>query len=148
MPKLPRPTTIDFETRAIEGRPAYPPIPIGVSIKPWGKAAKYYGWGHDSKNNSTRAVAYDALVAAYQCKDGILCQNGKFDVDVAEVEFGLPVPPWQDIHDTMFLLFLDDPHQKELGLKPSAARLLGLPEEERDAVVDWLVENQPVEGIR
>lgn len=146
--KQPKPVTIDFETFGIEDRPNYPPIPAGVSIKYPGKKAKYYAWGHATKNNCTWSDARDALTKAYANKDGILCQNGKFDVDVAEVHMGLPIPKWSDIHDTMFLLFLDDPHQKELGLKPSATRLLGLPESERDEVVEWLLENQPVPGIK
>jgi len=48
----------------------------------------------------------------------------------------------------MFLLFLDDPHQKELGLKPSSERLLGMPPEEQDAVGEWLMRHQPVEGVK
>jgi len=146
--KQPKPTTIDFETWGIQSRPLYPPIPAGVSIKYPGKKAKYYAFGHLTGNNCQWREAKRALAEAYKGKDGILCQNGKFDVDVAEVHMGLPIPRWQDIHDTMFLLFLDDPHQIELGLKPSATRLLGLPPEERDEVVEWLVANQPVPGIK
>lgn len=146
--KIPKPTTIDFETFGIEDRPHYPPAPVGVSIKHWGKKAKYYAWGHLTENNCTYQDAKLALIEAYANPDGILCQNGKFDVDVGEVHMDLPVPKWDKIHDTMFLLFLDDPHQQELGLKPSAVRLLGMPEEERDAVVDWLVEHQPVPGVK
>lgn len=146
--KQPKPTTIDFETFGIEGRPHYPPIPVGVSIKYPGKKAKYWSWGHATNNNCAWDEAHDALVKAYANKDGILCQNGKFDVDVAEVHMGLPIPKWSDIHDTMFLLFLDDPHQKELGLKPSATRLLGLPEDERDEVIEWLLANQPVPDVK
>ena len=148
LPALPRPTTIDFESHGIEGRPHYPPLPCGVSIKPWGKPARYYAWGHTYDNNCTWAEAKAALTEAYACKDGILCQNGKFDVDVAEVFFGLPVPAWQDIHDTMFLLFLDSPHEQELGLKPSATRLLGTPPDEQDEVCDWLLAHQPLPGIK
>ena len=48
----------------------------------------------------------------------------------------------------MFLLFLDDPNQTELGLKPAAERLLGLPPEEQDAVGEWLIKNQPVPGVK
>ena len=125
----PRPVTVDFETFGIEDRPHYPPVPVSVSIKRWGEA-------------------HAALVDAYANPDGILCQNGKFDVDVAEVHMDLPAPPWINVHDTMFLLFLDDPHQAELGLKPSAERLLGAAPDERDEVVEWLVENQPVPGVK
>lgn len=148
MKKIPHPTTIDFETAAIQGRPHYPPVPCGVSIKPWGRRAKYYAWGHTTGNNCTKKIAEVALLETYANPDGILCQNGKFDVDVAEVHMGLKILDWQDIHDTMFLLFLDDPHQPQLDLKSSAERLLGLLPEEKDEVVDWLVEHQPVEDVK
>lgn len=146
--KMPKPNTVDFETHGIDARPHYPPIPVGVSIKPWGKKSRYYAWGHLQGNNCTWGEARAALVAAYANPDGVLFQNGKFDVDVADVHMDLPVPAWDKIHDTMFLLFLDDPHQPELGLKPSAERLLGLPPEEQDAVGDWLVANQPIPGVK
>lgn len=138
---LPKATTIDFETFGIESRPKYPPVPTGVSIKKWGKPAKYYSWGHPCDNNCTWPEARAALIDAYKTPDGILFQNGKFDVDVAEVHMGIPAPSWEKIHDTMYLLFMDDPHQKELGLKPSAERLLDMAPDERDAVADWLIAN-------
>lgn len=144
---LPRPAVIDFETLPIEDRPHYPPPPVGVSIIMPGKKAKYWAWGHLDGNNCSWGEARDALAKAYACKDGVLFQNGKFDLDVAEVHMGLPLPPWQQVHDTMLLLFLDDPHQQELGLKPAAARLLDEPPEERDAVVDWLLEHQPLKHL-
>jgi DNA polymerase-1 len=146
--KQPKPVTIDFETFGIEGRPKYPPIPVGVSIKYPGKKSKYFAWGHPTGNNCCYSEAATELAKAYEHKDGLLFQNGKFDVDVAEVHFGLQVPSWDRIHDTLFLLFLDDPHQIELGLKPSAARLLGWDPEEQDAVGEWLVANQPVPGVK
>ena len=146
--KQPKPITIDFETFGIEGRPKYPPIPVGVSIKKPGRKAKYYAFGHPTENNCCWSDAAKALEEAYQCKDGILFQNGKFDVDVAEEWFGLAIPAWDKIHDTMFLLFLDDPHQRELGLKEAAARLLDWPAEEQDALAEWLIANQPVPGVK
>lgn len=147
--KMPSPTVVDFETMGIESRPDYPPVPVGVSIKPCGKKARYYAWGHlNGKNNSTKEQAIEALRKAYENASGILCHHGKFDIDVAEVHMGLTVPPWQRLHDTTFLLFLDDPNQMQVGLKPAAERLLGQPPEEQDAVRDWLLENQPVEGVK
>ena len=146
--KSPRPTTVDFETTAIKYRPFYPPIPVGVSIKKWGKKPRYYAWGHSCENNSTWEEAQAALKEAFAHPDGVLFQNAKFDIDVAEVWMKIKSPPWERIHDTLYLLFLDDPHQMELGLKPSAARLLDMPPEERDAVEDWLVKNQPIPGIK
>lgn len=146
--KIPKPVTIDFETHGIESRPHYPPAPVGVSIKYPGKPSKYYAFGHPTENNCCYSDAHQALMDAYAWKDGLLFQNAKFDVDVAEAHFGLPVPEWQRIHDTMFLLFLDDPNQTELGLKPAAERLLGLPPEEQDAVGEWLIKNQPVPEVK
>lgn len=146
--KRPKPVVVDFETQGIKPRPMYPPVPTGVSIKYPGKKAHYYAWGHITENNCSWGEAQRALAEAYKNEDGICFQNGKFDVDVAEVHMDLAVPPWQKIHDTMFLLFLDDPHQQELGLKPSSERLLGLPPDEQDAVQDWLLANQPVPGVK
>lgn len=146
--RQPKPATIDFETLGIEGRPKYPPSPVGVSIKYPGKKAKYWAFGHPEGNNCCWSDAAAELAKAYAHKDGVLFQNGKFDVDVANVHFGLAVPSWERIHDTLFLLFLDDPHQIELGLKPAATRLLNMPAEERDAVGDWLIERQPVPGVK
>lgn len=147
-PKMPKPTTIDFETHGIEARPHYPPCPTGVTIKRWGKPSQYYAWGHIEGNNCTWGEARAALVEAYANPDGVLFMNGKFDVDVAEVHMDLPIPPWDKIHDIQFLLFLDDPHQIELGLKSSAARLLDMPPEERDEVAEWLIANQPIPGVK
>lgn len=146
--KTPRPVTVDFETFGIEGRPKYPPIPVGVSIKKPGKKSKYYAFGHLTENNCCWSEAQAALKEAYSCKDGVLFQNGKFDVDVAEVWFGLKVPEWNKIHDTMFLLFLDDPHQRELGLKEASARLLDWEAEEQDEVAQWLITNQPIPDVK
>ncbi|MBU6231497.1 hypothetical protein KGP36_02410 [Patescibacteria group bacterium] len=139
-----RPTTVDFESLPIRPRPYYPPVPVGVSIKPWGGKAIYYAWGHPSKNTCSWAQARKALGAVWDSGAPLLFHNAKFDVDLAEVHMELPQPSWDRIHDTMYLVFLEDPHQLELGLKPSADRLLGIPPEERDAVVAWLCEHQPL----
>jgi DNA polymerase I-like protein with 3'-5' exonuclease and polymerase domains len=143
-----KPVVIDFETLGIEARPYYPPPPVGVSIKYPGKKARYYAFGHPTNNNCQWSEAKEAVRQAYEHKDGVLFQNGKFDVDVAEVHMGLPVPHWTKIHDTLFLIFLDDPNQTELGLKPAATRLLDMPPDEQDAVADWLLANQPVPGVK
>lgn len=135
---------LDFETNPIRTRPHYPPKPVSFSLQlPSWRKPKFFAWGHHTGGNNTSFEdAKRALTAAYellgpQCH--IICQNGKFDLDVAEVHFGLPLPYWEYCEDTMFLLFLHDPHQRELGLKPSAERLLGMPPEEQDAVKDWLL---------
>jgi len=146
--KHPKPITIDFETFGIEGRPKYPPIPVGVAIKKPGRKSKYYAFGHPTENNCSWDDAVKAVAGAYECKDGVLFQNGKFDVDVAEHWFGLKPPSWDLIHDTMLLLFLEDPHQRELGLKEASERLLDWPPEEQDAVCDYLLTNQPIPKVK
>ncbi len=148
MSRLPKPVIIDFETFGIEGRPSYPPLPTGVSILYPGKKPHYYAFGHLEGNNCFWGDAVDAVAKAYKWTDGVCFQNGKFDVDVADVHFELPIPPWDKIHDTLFLLFLDDPHQVELGLKPSSVRLLGMPAEEQDEVGEWLVKRQPIPDVK
>lgn len=139
--RTPSVITIDFETEAIEDRPRYPPVPVGVSIlRPGDRKARYYAWGHPVENNCTREEARKALLACFEQKEyDLLFHNAKFDVDVGEVHLGLPRLGWERYHDTMFLLFLYDPHAKSLSLKPSADRILGMPPEEQEAVRDWLV---------
>lgn len=146
--RTPKPVCIDFETDKIEGRPFYPPKPVGVSIKYPGEPAIYYAWGHATDNICDLNYALVALRKAWKHKGGILCHNAKFDLDVAEVHLGLPMPSWDRIHETMFLLFLDNPHRMDLGLKPAAESLLGMKPDERDVVADWLIEHQPVEGVK
>ncbi len=147
---LPRPVCVDFESDAIEQRPAYPPKPCGVAIQYPGEAPRYYAWGHASANSCTFAQASKALAKAwrYARTHGLLCQNAKFDVDEAETFFGLAPLPWDKVEDTMYLLFLDDPHQPKLALKPAAERLLNMPPEEKDEVCDWLLAHQPVPGVK
>lgn len=143
MPKL-SPITFDFETEPIRNRPNYPPKPVSFSLQmPGERAPKFYAFGHKTGgNNCSWDDAKRILAAAYKEVSEttpLLCQNLKFDAEVAEVHFGLKMPVWREWHDTMFLLFLDDPHQRELGLKPAAERLLGIPPEEQDAVKEWIL---------
>jgi DNA polymerase I-like protein with 3'-5' exonuclease and polymerase domains len=147
---MPKPDTVDFETNGIEGRPDYPPEPVSVSIKEWGKKPKFYAWGHKSGgNNCTKADAGRALNVVWKRRQqrGILFQNAKFDVDVAEVHFDLPIPAWHDVHDTMFLIYLEDPRLNTFALKPSAEHFLNMPPEEQDAVRDWIMQKDHKEWI-
>lgn len=136
-----QPIVVDFETYAIQARPQYPPKPVGVAIKYPGKKGKYLHWGHHDSRDIREEVVGSELRDIWRNPDGVLFHNAKFDLDVAEVHLGLKPPPWDKIHDTMFLLFLDDPHSPQLSLKPSAERYLGLKPDERDAVKDWLVDH-------
>ena len=139
---LPKPVVVDFETKAIKRRPQYPPVPVGVSIlKPGKKRAQYYAWAHPEDNNCTKQQAQAALREAYS-SGCVLFHNGKFDADVAETHMDMKPLQWHQMHDTMFLLFLNEPQAQNLSLKPSAERLLGMPPEEKDAVIDWLKKNK------
>lgn len=136
----PQPAVVDFETEAIQGRPHYPPTPVGVSIQlPGERKPTYYAWGHPEGNNCTLDEAKAALRKAWACPDGILCHNAKFDYEVARVKLGMPELEPEKVHDTMFLLFLHHPHADTFALKPSSERVLGMPPTERDEVMRWLV---------
>ena len=134
---------LDFETEGIELRPAYPPKPVGVSIKLPGKAPRYYGWGHPAENNCTRDDGVAALKELWASGLPVVMHNAKFDLDVAETCLGLPPLPWERVHDTMIMLFLMRPHAKSMSLKPSAEELLNMPPEEQDKVKDWVLANVP-----
>lgn len=133
---------VDFETHAIEGRPHYPPQPVGVSIKwPQDKRSKYWAWGHPTNNNCSFEEAKRELNRVWASEHPVVFHNGKFDLEVAYVRMSMKKLPWQRVHDTMYLLFLDNPHALSLGLKPSAQALLGLKPDERDTVREWLIAN-------
>jgi DNA polymerase-1 len=140
--------TIDFETARIERRPHYPPKPVGVAIKIGARKARYYAWGHPTENNCTFEEARTALREAYVSGEPLLFHNAKFDLEVAEKHFGLSIPSWERIHDTMFQVFLCEPYATTFALKPTAERVLGLPPEEQDAVHAWLLEKRIVTKVQ
>lgn len=137
--RIPAVTYLDFETLPIQKRPEYPPRPVSFSIeRPGWKAPKFFSWGHKTGgNNCSRATAKEALMTVFR-EDSIVCQNAQFDISVAVEHMGMPMPSWERIHDTMFGLFLYDPHAPNLQLKPSAERILGIAPEEKEQVEDWL----------
>lgn len=138
-----RPITVDFETLPIGQRPLnYPPKPVGVAIKWPGEKSRYWGWGHPTGNNCTFAEGMAALEKAWRAGLPILSHNSKFDVSVACEALGLPMLPWAQYHDTLFLAYLADPHAPSLGLKELAEDLLDWPPEERDAVAAWIMANK------
>lgn len=139
-------TAIDFETEAIERRPAYPPKPVGVAIRAPGEKPEYLAWGHPLENNCTKEVAVRRLRQVgwrAGATDEVVFHHGKFDQDVGETHLGLPALAPRRAHDTLFLAFLADPHSPTLSLKPLAQRYLKMAPTERDAVRDWLMANVP-----
>lgn len=130
---------IDYETQAIQNRPAYPPEPVGVAIRINGKG-KYYAWGHPTENNCTFEEGKAALKAALETPGAeFVAHNLMFEAAITEEKMGLKVE-WARWQDTMVLAFLTNAHG-ELSLKPLANQLLGLPPDEQDAVRDWLIAN-------
>ena len=142
--RAPACVVIDFETEGIEARPKYPPKPVSLGIKfPDESKYRIMAWGHPSGNTCTEREARGELKRAYDSRYPVLAQNFVFDGDVAEVHWDLKLPAWEKIHDTLFLIFLDNPHADSLGLKQSAERLLGIKPEERDLMNDWVIANIP-----
>lgn len=137
--------TVDFETGPIQDRPDYPPDPVGVAIRwPYGKAA-YYRWGHPDGNNCSRKYGTYMLSKVWDDERlEMIFHNAKFDVAVAVEKLGLAMPAWHRIHDTMFLMFLEDPHSNTLSLKPGAERYLDMPPDEQDELHEWLWERRKI----
>lgn len=143
--RIPDCISVDFETHPIFRRPQYPPKPVSVAIHwPGDSTHKLMAWGHEGgDNNCTEREARGELRKAYNSKYPLLFQNAMFDLDTAETHWELPLPTYDKWHDTLFLIFLDNPHAESLGLKPSAERLLGMKPEEQDKMYDWIIQNVP-----
>ena len=135
-----QPIVLDFETHPIQGRPNYPPRPVGLAAHFPGMAPFYLAWGHETgQNTCAQSLAHEWLDKAWRSQHPVLCHNAKFDMEVATVGFGLPMLPWHRVHDTMFLAFLANPHAHSLALKDLADDLLGIPPDEKDAVAAWVM---------
>lgn len=131
---------IDYETEEILPRPHYPPKPVGVAITlPNGKS-EYLAWGHPTENNCTKAQAKRKLKEIYS-QYRVLCHNGKFDLEVGEVHFGLPLVPKYGWEDSLLLAFLHDPREPNLKLKALADKHLDMPPEEQDRLKQWVLDN-------
>lgn len=152
-----KPIPIDLETESISKhpRPGSPP-PGGLAIQMPGKPEIYLAWGHPEGNGAftldkkgkpvkSKTISDPKRAAILMLKDAFKHPGGvlghhvsKFDLPVIEDHLGLKSPSWEKIDDTLFSLFLKDPHSSSLSLKPAAELLLGEPPEERDEVFEWL----------
>lgn len=135
----------DYETEAIDGNPVFnPPRPVGVSIQKEGEASRYYAWGHPTGNNCTFEEGRAALLSAlHEDKEGYLAHNAPFESAITKKWMGYEEKDPLKVYDTQYSLFLSDPYAASFSLKPSAARVLGLPPEEQDAVKDWVLTHVP-----
>jgi len=141
---------VDFESFPIGPRPGgYPPEPVGVALDVPGRKPRYLAWGHPGGGNGCSwADARAALGAVWESGRPVAFHNAPFDLSVVMRRLDLPPLPWDRVHDTKVLLFLDEPRAATFALKPSAERVLGEAPTERDALIDWLMEHQPVPGVR
>lgn len=135
-----KPATIDYETQEILKRPEYPPVPVGVAINEPGKRSKYMAWGHPTHNNCTREEARKELRRLYDHYP-ILAHNAKFDLEIGEKHFGLPLIPPHGFEDSMLLAFLRNPRERNLKLKPLSDRWLGFPPDEQAELREWILEH-------
>lgn len=145
MTKAPPVIETDFETKGIEGRPNYPPKPVSLALKwPDQKEYQLMAWGHEAGgNNCSEKEARAVYLKARNSRHAMLFQNGSFDQDVAETHWEIPLLPWDKTQETMYLLFLWDPHAPTLALKESAERILGIKPEEQDKLKQWILDNVP-----
>jgi DNA polymerase I-like protein with 3'-5' exonuclease and polymerase domains len=139
--KRPACHTIDFETEKIQNRPVYPPVPVSVAIKEYGKSPVFMSWGHPCDNNCTKQEARKKLLSLYKSDLPAVFHNAKFDLDVGETHLDLPLIPRKGYHDTEFLAFLFDPHASKLSLKPLAEKHLDMPPDEQTHLKNWILTN-------
>lgn len=130
---------VDFETKPIERRPAYPPKAVGLALYD-GRKAEYLAWGHPSGNNCTHSDAARRLKDIWRTKKPIF-HNAKFDMEIAVSGFGLRLLSADEYEDTLFLAFLHNPRALDLSLKAVADNVLGMPPTERDRLKEWIFEN-------
>lgn len=145
MSRFPECITCDFETHGIEPRPHYPPKPVSLALHwPGESQPRCMAWGHEAGgNNCTEKEARGEYLKARNSKYPMLFQYAMFDTDTAEAAWDIPLPNWDQYHDTMFLIALWDPHAPTLSLKPTAQRLLGIKPEEQDRLHEWIIANVP-----
>lgn len=135
----------DFESWPIFQRPTYPPEPVGLALAEQGVGSHYFRWGHMSGGNREGDYSAARTLLTQLWEDPNVCfifHHARFDMAVAEERWGLPVLPWHRFHDTMFLGFLSNPYESQLGLKPLATKYLNMPAEERDAVQAWVLQHR------
>lgn len=137
------PTVVDFETHAIERRPKYPPKPAGVAICEPGKKGRYFAWGHPIGNNCTREDGIRHVRTAYRSAAGVCFHSGKFDTDVADEHLGIPLPPEDRIHDTIYLAFLENPDRFNLSLAEIAETELKVKSWKEGKLKEWILANVP-----
>jgi DNA polymerase I-like protein with 3'-5' exonuclease and polymerase domains len=129
---------LDFESEAIDDRPNFPPLPVGLAHYD-GTDAIYLAWGHPIQNNCKVQDAINYAKEVIENEDNeLVFHNAPFDCSIFEEKFNIKIP-WERVHDTMLQAFLLDPYG-ELSLKPLADKYLGMPPTEQDMLEAWIVQ--------
>ena len=138
-----KPVFLDFETEAIDARPKYPPVPVGLAIyDPEGEYPDgYHAFGHATGNNTTKGAVQKILEMIYESDREICFHNAMFDLDVAETHLDCPIPDHRRVHDTLILAFLYDPHVQSLSLKDLVVTWKLDTPSERDELKEWIIAN-------
>ena len=138
-----KPWTLDFETEAIDGH--IPPEPVGLAVKAPDWGTTYYSWGHPDSPNpySDQETAKNLCLKLMASNQPIVFHNMKFDIGVMQYHWGIGPRDWTQMHDTMFLLFLNNPYSTDLALKPSSEELLNWEAEEQDDLHNWIMQHIP-----
>jgi DNA polymerase I-like protein with 3'-5' exonuclease and polymerase domains len=114
----------------------------GVAYSFPGEAPVYLAWGHESDNNATIDDARAVFQRALESGLPWLFQNAKFDVGLLLKQFGLDLWAHAEVHDSMFLMFLADPHALSYNLKKFAAQYVGYPTDDKDDMAAWVWEHK------
>lgn len=132
--------TVDLETMPIVDFAPLLPVPVGLAIRYPDGSTKYLSWGHGSNNNATLEQAIE-LVQSLQ-HERILGHNlASFDIPIMQEYLGLgPRDPLLN-EDTLYLAFLNDPHSPQLGLKYLAENWCGIPPDDQQVMIDWIMKN-------
>lgn len=129
-------TVADFETKKIEGRPVYPPRPVGLALKHPDKRKEYLAWDHPEGNNCDLWVVKEKLREA--ARGRMIFHNAAFDMDIMDTFFGLRP---KEFEDTLYLSFLHDPRAESMALKDQAHLTLGMPPDEQSDLEAYVIEN-------
>ena len=126
--------TIDFETEAIVANPTVrPPRPVGCAFKHTGFKSWY---------TTDMFKARATILAARAAGEPVLFYNAKFDLAVARRWLEIEFPPEQ-VHDALFMVYLEDPYAETFSLKPSAERILNWPAKEEADLKAWILGHTP-----
>ncbi len=132
--------TIDIETLPIVDFAPLLPRPVGIAIRDEKGNSTYHAFGHQSNNTCSWYEAAE-LVRSIWDKEFLGHNILSFDVPVLQHWFNLPPRDPLLTQDSLFLSFLNDPHAPQLGLKYLAENWCGIPPDDQQVMIDWIMRN-------